>query len=352
MNTNPQDGTSRAESGHGSTDRARGPGAFARRHGLVSFYALAYGLSWLAWLPYVLSQYGLGVVRVPFPEVLGTGELAGQLGGILFGAYLGPLGAAFVVTALGEGRPGLRRWRGRLFRWGVGWKWYAFALVAVPALIVAGTLALPEAAAGFRLPPPELFLVYVPFLALQMVTTGLAEEPGWRDFALVRHQRQHGPLLGTLILSVLWAGWHAPLFLTEWGAGIGGATPRTILLFLVLCVTLSVVITWVFNRTRESLPLAIVIHASNNTFASLLLLAAFTTLDPARDVLTGAVIGYGALALVIVAATRGRLGYDGPRNDPSHQAAEATAKHTRTEGPYGGGGTSTDGVLRSTRSRS
>ena len=31
---------------------------------------------------------------------------------------------------------------------------------------------------------------------------------------------------------------------------------------------------------------------------SLLLLAAFTTLDPARDVLTGAVIGYGALALV------------------------------------------------------
>jgi membrane protease YdiL (CAAX protease family) len=194
--------------------------------------------------------------------------------------------------------------------------------------------------------------VYVPFLALQVVTTGLAEEPGWRDFALVRHQRQHGPLLGTLILSVLWAGWHAPLFLTEWGAGIGGATPRTILLFLVLCVTLSVVITWVFNRTRESLPLAIVIHASNNTFVSLLLLAAFTTLDPARDVLTGAVIGYGALALVIVAATRGRLGYDGPRNDPSHQAAEATAKHTRTEGPYGGGGTSTDGVLRSTRSRS
>ena len=85
---------------------------------------------------------------------------------------------------------------------------------------------------------------------------------------------------------------------------------------------------------------------------SLLLLAAFTTLDPARDVLTGAVIGYGALALVIVAATRGRLGYDGPRNDPSHQAAEATANHTRTEGPYGGGGTSTDGVPRSTRSRS
>jgi hypothetical protein len=31
-------------------------------------------------------------------------------------------------------------------------------------------------------------------------------------------------------------------------------------------------------------------------------------------------------ALVLVVATRGRLGYDGPRNDPSHQAAEATAE--------------------------
>ncbi len=33
-----------------------------------------------------------------------------------------------------------------------------------------------------------------------------------------------------MILAPLWAGWHAPLFLTEWGAGIGGATPRAVLL--------------------------------------------------------------------------------------------------------------------------
>jgi membrane protease YdiL (CAAX protease family) len=181
-------------------------------------------------VPYILSQYGLGVLRIPFPQFLGSGELAGQLVGLLPGAYLGPLGAAFLVTALSEGRPGLRRWGGRLFKWGVGWRWYALALAGVPALLVAGTLAVsPAAAAGLRLPPLELFLLYVPFLLLQMVTTGLAEEPGWRDFALMRHQRQHGPLLGTLILGVLWAGWHLPLFLTEWGEGMGGANPQAIL---------------------------------------------------------------------------------------------------------------------------
>lgn len=325
--------TRRAQTGDGPADRSadqqiyhdRGPGGFVRRHGLVSFYALAFGLSWLAWLPYVLSQHGLGVVRVPFPR---EGELVGQLVGGLFGAYLGPLGAALVVTALSEGRPGLGRWRGRLFRFGVGWKWYALAFLGVPALLVAGTLALPGAAAGLSLPSLELLLVYVPFFVLQMLTTGLAEEPGWRDFALVRHQRRHGPLLGTLILSVLWAGWHAPLFLTDWGAGIGGATPRTVLLFLGLCVTLSVVITWVFNRTNESLPLAMVVHASNNTFVSLLLVATFTTLDATRDVLTGAVIGYGAFALVLVALTRGRLGYrPEPQGEPQGEhSADAPAE--------------------------
>lgn len=302
-------GKSRAETGGGPAERSkdRGLGAFVRRHGLVSYYAMAYGMSWLFWLPYVLSQHGLGVLDIPFPEVLGTTQLAG----ILLGAYLGPLGAAFVVTALSEGRPGLRRWGGRLFRWDVGWRWYVLALVGVPALLVAGALVVsPGAAAGLRFPPLAALLAYLPFLVLQMLTTGLAEEPGWRDFALVRHQRLHGPLLGTLILGVLWAGWHLPLFLTDWGRENGGTNPSNILSFVLFCLLFSVVITWVFNKTRGSLPLVMLVHVSNNNFASVLLFAMFTTLNPSDATLSWAgVIGFAVPALAIVAATRGRLGY-------------------------------------------
>ena len=101
---------SRAAFGHGVIDGDRGLGAFVSRHGLISFYALAFGL---AWLPYILSQDGgLGVLDFSFPKILGVTSLAG----VLPGAYLGPLGAAFVVTAVFQGRPGLRRWAGRLFR--------------------------------------------------------------------------------------------------------------------------------------------------------------------------------------------------------------------------------------------
>lgn len=144
--------TSREASGRASPDRLpdRDPRAFVRRHDLITFYVLAYGMSWLAWLPYVLSRDGLGVLGFSFPEILGTTQLAG----ILLGAYLGPLGAAFVVTALSEGKPGLRRWAGRLFRWDVGWRWYVLALVGVPALLAAGALVVsPGAAAGLRFPP-------------------------------------------------------------------------------------------------------------------------------------------------------------------------------------------------------
>jgi membrane protease YdiL (CAAX protease family) len=304
---------SREASGRGSDARSteRGPGAFVRRHGLVSYYALAYGLSWLAWVPYILSQYGLGVLQIPSPQFLGAGEMAGQLVGLLPGAYLGPLAAAFLVTALSEGRPGLRRWGGRLFKWGVNWRWYALALLGVPALLVAGTLAVsPGAAAGLRLPPFELLLLYVPFLLLQMVTTGLAEEPGWRDFALVRHQRLHGPLLGTLILGVLWAGWHLPLFLTDWGRGMGGLNPQAVLLFVAFCLVFSVFITWLFNRTRESLPVVMLAHVSVNNFASVLWFAVFANLNPYGQAANWAsVVGFGAVALLVVVLTRGRLGY-------------------------------------------
>lgn len=87
--------------------------AFVRTHPLVAFFVLAYGLSWAAWTPYVLSANGVGIWTLRFPTILGTGQLAG----IAPGAYLGPLGSAFVVTAVADGRAGLRVWRDRLLRW-------------------------------------------------------------------------------------------------------------------------------------------------------------------------------------------------------------------------------------------
>ncbi|WFR66349.1 CPBP family intramembrane metalloprotease [Curtobacterium flaccumfaciens] len=183
------------------------------RHPLVSFAALALGLSWAAWVPYILSPHGLGVWDLHFPELLGTAQFTG----VLPGALLGPLGGAFVVTALADGRPGLRRWVGRLWRWRVAWYWYALALVGVPALIVVS--GLPFAGGQVQAPTALALLALVPGLVVQLFTTGLSEEPGWRDFALPRLQERFGPLGAVAVLGPLWALWHMPLYLSDWAAG-------------------------------------------------------------------------------------------------------------------------------------
>ena len=52
------------------------------------------------------------------------------------------------------------------------------------------------------------------------------------------------------------------------------------------------------------------VHASNNNFAWVMLFAVFTTVNPYGPILSWAgVVGFSAVDLVLVAATRGRLGY-------------------------------------------
>lgn len=273
--------------------------AFVARRPIASFFTLAIALSWLAWIPYVLSDNGLGIVHFGFPPVLGTTQILGMLPG----AYLGPIFSAFLVTALAEGRPGLRAWVGRLLRWRVNWRWYALALFAVPVVLTLSSLPF---AGAFRVPAASLILVWVLGFVLQVLTTGLAEEPGWRDFALPHLQPKYGPLRGTLILGPLWGVWHLPLFFTEWGHW-PDVTVWSVLEFVATAIAISFVMTWVFNRSGESLPIALLLHAGINNYLSVAWAELFPSADPklAEHLLFAA---FAAAALIVLTATKGRLG--------------------------------------------
>lgn len=172
--------------------------------------------------------------------------------------------------------------------------------------------------------------LYVPMLLLQVVTTGLAEEPGWRDFALPRMQPRFGPVRGTVILGFLWGLWHLPLFLTEWG-GWPDVRPADVIAFVFGAVAFSIVMTWVFNRTGQSLPVAIVLHAGVNTFFSLAWTPVFG--DDGGGHSTGAVllVASAMVATVLLVATRGRLGYEpAARGGPPASRAGAVADLTIT----------------------
>ena len=287
-----------------TTVRRDGVRTVIRRHPLTAFFTLAAGLSWIAWLPYILSPHGLGVWNIWIPELLGSAQLAGMLPG----AYLGPLSAAFVVTGVTEGRPGLRRWAARLWRWRVGWHWYAAVLLGVPAVLIAAGAAV---SGGSVSAPPTLALVaYVPSLVIQLATTGLAEEPGWRDFALPRLQRRFGPVRASLVLGPLWGVWHLPLFLSDWGGWPDAPWTRP-LCFIAFCMAFTFIVTWVFNQTHESLPIVMLLHVGVNNTTSILLPAMF----PALSIETSLFASMAAatiVAAVLLIATRGRLGISAP----------------------------------------
>jgi CAAX protease family protein len=74
-------------------------------------------------------------------------------------------------------------------------------------------------------------------------------------------------------------------------------------------VSISILFTWVFNNTKGSVLLVILAHGSINSAATAVFL-----LFPAPAVTEGFanfVVGFGAVALLIVVLTRGRLGYGG-----------------------------------------
>ncbi|RDH99381.1 membrane protease YdiL (CAAX protease family) [Curtobacterium sp. AG1037] len=292
----------------------------AARHPIATFAVLALGLSWLAWIPYILSPHGLGVWDVHFPELLGTAQFTG----ILPGALLGPLGSAFLVTALADGRPGLLRWVGRLWCWRVPWRWYALALVGVPLLVVL--TGLPFSGGQVQAPTALALVALVPGLVVQLFTTGLSEEPGWRDFALPRLQERFGPLGAVAVLGPLWALWHMPLYLSDWG-GWPDAHWSEPLVFALFTITFNVVMTWVFNRTGESLPVALLLHVGvNNTISTL-----WADMYPgmtAGTMMHGLAIVSTVAAVVLLVATRGRLGYPGARGDrPGGTPSTTTSAH-------------------------
>jgi membrane protease YdiL (CAAX protease family) len=136
----------------------------------------------------------------------------------------------------------------------------------------------------------------------------LFEEIGWRGFALARMEALHGPLLASVILGVLWALWHLPEFLVpSWAASSGGGGILGITLFIVTAITFTIVITWVFNNTRASVLLAILVHTSIDAFT-----VPLGEIFPAGAVSSALpfIIGFGAVGMVLMVVTRGRLDYE------------------------------------------
>jgi uncharacterized protein len=219
--------------------------SLVRRHPLMTFFILTYGLAWILWLPLVVLQ--------------DTIPAAPGLVLVLLGSNVPSL-LAIVLTALLLGRGALRKLLGRLLIWRVDPRWY-LVVVLGPVALAGGMVALNAFVGGPAISVDVPLLTVVITLAFFIFPgSALGEEIGWRGYALPRLQSGRSALSASLILGVIWAFYHLPLFFT----GQAFRSPRILVPFVISGIALSVILTWVYNGTGGSLLLVVLLHATAN----------------------------------------------------------------------------------------
>jgi membrane protease YdiL (CAAX protease family) len=226
--------------------------SFVARRPLLTYFALAFGISWAGGL------FVLGPSRIPT-----TVELLMTIGPIMYVAMLaGPSVAGVLMTSLVSGRAGLRELLARLTTWRVGRRWYAVALLAPPLMVISVSLALSFFSPDFL---PAIFITNEKPAVLSGVIAGLIvgifEELGWTGFAIPRIRRRYGAFSTGLLVGVLWGAWHFPMF---WEPNsFSGALPFGVLLVRLFSwlPAFRILMVGVYERTG-SLLVAMLMHGS------------------------------------------------------------------------------------------
>ena len=105
-------------------------------------------------------------------------------------------------------------------------------------------------------------------VAIEIVTGATGEELGWRGFLQRRLQRRLSPLSSALIVGVVWAFFHAPLWLAP--GQVWASLPFWS--FGLVCVSSSVVFAWLVNGTGGSMAIASLFHFLLNAGMNVVLL--------------------------------------------------------------------------------
>lgn len=254
------------------------------RFQLPIFFVLAFAITWTVQIPAYVAADRRRLSLTNEANVNHFGDLfAGRMAEgftpvfLLYVFSFGPTLAGIIVTALFKGRQGLRVLWQRLTKVAIPGRWIALILL-LPFVYTLASLALGWLMQGLQ--PIEFDLLLplssAPALLVYMIIfTGLAEEVGWRGYALPELQNRYSAEKSSWILGVLWGLWHLPAnFVTPLLRG-ELEIPLAVLTLVGLTVGIvgwTIVLTWVFNNTG-SVFWIIILHGLTNTLQSYLILS-------------------------------------------------------------------------------
>lgn len=215
------------------------------------YICLAYLISWLIWLPLYSNALGFSSFSpLPYQHALGG---------------FGPLLSAFICKGLFEGKKGLTA----LLRNLIKVKYVLYFLIALlsPFVLLYFSMLAGHMASGSEMNINALFqskefteLTFPVFFLYNLLFFGFGEETGWRGFLLPALLKRFNLFQATLILTIIWALWHWPLFLYRPGytsMDIGGITG-----WVLSLLTGSILLSWLYVSSAKSILICAIFHST------------------------------------------------------------------------------------------
>lgn len=263
---------------------------FAVNNAKWLYFILTFLISWPIWI----------AGKLLLPENL-------RIITLILGAF-GPFIAAVILLRITGGRSGLKNWFKLNFNFRIKIMWYLLGGIILPFLI-AGVHHLIYLGlggkSGIELSPD--WLTYFIFLISTTLFTGGNEEPGWRAFITPVLMERFHPVIVCTIVGIGWAVWHLPMYFLEgWGS-----SDQPFVWLLIYCIPLSMILTWLYYKSRKSIIPVMLLHAGTNVVFRYFPMETKVFESVADEFTLIKTIVYLFLAIIIFVFTRGSLGYDG-----------------------------------------
>ncbi len=224
----------------------------------LRFFLITIIWSWVLWTPLVLVSLKIIPVSDRLLPVI-------RFIGIMLGAF-GPFAGALFDLCRTKGKGAVRKYLKSFLDFNLGWKAYV-----CPILIFGGSTFIawvfPEFIGGNRLSMllPSIW-VYLPCLLFMVFLGGGQEEFGWRGYALPVLENKFGIWFANIILGVIWAFWHLPLwFITgtsQTYMNFGG--------FIILMTGYSFILSWIRKISGNRPFSGLYAHGLANSFISIM----------------------------------------------------------------------------------
>jgi membrane protease YdiL (CAAX protease family) len=225
----------------------------------LRFFIFTFLWSWFFWGIAILLGNGNSK---DLSELLTSSGIEGPLMTIgIFGPAFGAFVSLRTINGKGSIKPFIKSFLSLKFGWKV---WLSIFLVLGLSTFIAWII--PEFFGHERiltyLPSVYIFPVY---LLLTVFFMGGQEEIGWRGYILPFLEKRFGLIIGSLILGIVWAIWHLPLWFIP-GSAQGF---YNFFVFMLGCIGYSYFFSWVIKASGNRLLSGLFVHGVANAFVPL-----------------------------------------------------------------------------------